>query len=105
MLLKPGVENQEYWFMFPGIDKLLHLSIFAFLGFSLLMTFKELNFKYFFLIIFLYGLGTETLQEIMHMGRSFELLDLAADLIGSFLGLVFYKYIFRLFIKYSSQDL
>ncbi|MGS0748259.1 VanZ family protein [Halpernia sp. GG3] len=98
MLLKPGVENQEYWFMFPGIDKLIHLSIFAFLGFCLLISFKKLNIIYFFTIIFFYGLGTEVLQEVMHMGRSFELLDILADVIGSSLGLMTY----RIFLKFLS---
>ena len=91
MLLKPGEENQEYWFMFPGIDKLIHLSIFAFLGFTLLMSFKKLHLIYFLLIIFIYGLGTEILQEIMHMGRSFELLDILADVVGACLGFVVYR--------------
>ncbi|SFI21382.1 VanZ like family protein [Halpernia frigidisoli] len=91
MLLKPGVENQEYWFMFQGIDKIIHLSIFAFLGFCLLMSFQKLSVVYFFVIIFIYGLSTEILQEVMHMGRSFELLDILADLVGSSLGMITYK--------------
>jgi hypothetical protein len=41
MLLKPGEENHEYWFMFSGIDKVLHLSIFAALGFPLLLHFPK----------------------------------------------------------------
>ncbi len=97
MLLKPAVENQEYWFMFPGIDKVVHLCIFAFLGFSLSMSFKKLNVKYFLLIIFLYGLGTEILQEVMHMGRSFELLDIVADVVGACLGLITYRFFLRLY--------
>ena len=95
MLLKPGVENEEYWFMFPGIDKLIHLSIFAFLGFTLLMSFKKLNIIYFFLIVFFYGLGTEILQEVMHMGRAFELLDILADVLGSLLGLIIYNQLLK----------
>lgn len=100
MLLKPGVENQEYWFMFPGIDKLIHLSIFAFLGFCLLVSFKKLNLFYFFTIIFFYGLGTEVLQEVMHMGRSFELLDILADVIGSSLGLIIYRILSKFLTRY-----
>jgi hypothetical protein len=95
MLLKPGVENQEYWFMFPGIDKLIHLCVFAFLGLSLLMSFKKLNLIYFFGIIFIYGSGTEILQEVMHMGRSFELLDILADVAGGSLGLLTYKVLLK----------
>ena len=96
MLLKPGVENQEYWFMFPGIDKLVHLSIFAFLGFTLLMSFKKLSIMYFLGIIFLYGFGTEVLQNVMKMGRSFELLDILADIIGSLIGFLAYRTLLRM---------
>lgn len=91
MLLKPGVENMEYWFMFKGIDKLLHLCIFAFLGFSLLISFKNLKFKHLLVVIVIYGLATEILQEEMHLGRSFEFLDLCADILGSSIGYIIYK--------------
>jgi hypothetical protein len=43
MLLKPGEENQEYWFMFSGIDKILHLSIFAALGFLFIAAFPKIR--------------------------------------------------------------
>ena len=99
MLLKPGVENQEYWFMFRGIDKLIHLSIFAFLGFTVLMSFKKLPLFYFLLIIFIYGLGTEILQEFMHLGRSFELLDILADVVGSTLGFLTYRVALKYFLN------
>ncbi len=97
MLLRRGIENKEYWFVFPGIDKLIHLSIFAFLGFTLLMSFRKLNLIYFLGIIFIYGLGTEILQEVMHMGRSFELLDILADIVGSLLGLITYRLLLNFF--------
>lgn len=97
MLLKPGTENQEYWFMFSGIDKLIHLSIFAFLGFSILMSFKFLKVYQFIIIIIIYGIGTEVLQEVMHLGRSFELLDILADLVGSVLGFLIYKFALKYF--------
>ncbi len=48
MLLKPGEENHEYWFMFSGIDKVLHLSIFAALGFLSSLHFPRLNSLTFF---------------------------------------------------------
>lgn len=96
MLLKPGVENQEYWFVFPGLDKLIHLSIFAFLGFTILMSFKRLKVIYLLIVILIYGLATEILQEVMHMGRSFELLDLLADIIGSLLGFFAYRVLLKI---------
>lgn len=88
--------------MFAGLDKVIHLSIFAFLGFCLMVSFPKLKFPYFMLIIFGYGLLTEVLQKEMGLGRSFELYDILADLIGASLGWLFYKYIFPLFSRYIS---
>lgn len=94
MLLKPGVENKEYWFMFSGIDKLLHFGIFAFLGFCLIAAFPKMRFYYYFQINLLYAFLTEILQEEMGLGRSLESLDIVADTIGFMLGYFFYKKIF-----------
>lgn len=76
--------------MFSGLDKLIHLSIFAFLGFTLFMSFKNLKLLVFLIIIFIYGLGTEILQKEMRLGRSFEFLDILADLIGASIGYTIY---------------
>lgn len=95
MLLKPGEENHEYWFMFNGIDKALHLSIFAMLGFCFMAAFPRIRFSYFFQIILIYAFLTEILQEEMGLGRSMETLDIVADTIGCLIG----YYIYRLLIK------
>jgi glycopeptide antibiotics resistance protein len=97
MLLKPGAENKEYWFMFQGIDKLIHLSIFAFLGFCFKTAFPKSSLSYYILIILSYGILTEILQEMMHWGRSMEALDVLADLLGLLLGYIIYRYISKLF--------
>ncbi|WP_373567442.1 VanZ family protein [Chryseobacterium sp. WG23] len=95
MLLKPGEENQEYWFMFSGIDKVLHLSIFAALGFAFIATFPKIKFSYFFQIILIYAFLTEILQEEMGLGRSMETLDIVADTVGCLIG----YYTYRLLVK------
>ncbi|WP_307724841.1 VanZ family protein [Chryseobacterium rhizosphaerae] len=97
MLLKPGVENQEYWFMFSGIDKVLHLCIFAALGFSFIATFPRIKFSYFFQIILIYAFLTEILQEEMGLGRSMETLDIVADTIGCLIGYYTYKILIKRF--------
>ncbi|MCA6066580.1 VanZ family protein [Chryseobacterium sp. RG1] len=97
MLLKPGQENQEYWFMFDGIDKVLHLSIFAMLGFCFMATFPKIKFYYFFQIILIYGFLTEILQEEMGLGRSMETLDVVADAIGCLIGYSIYKLLIKRF--------
>lgn len=86
MLLRPGVENLEFPFMFEGIDKILHLSIFAMLGFCFKAAFPKTKFMYFLQIMIIYGLLTEILQDEMNLGRSLEGLDLVADIIGVLIG-------------------
>lgn len=97
MLLRPGFENQEYSFMFPGFDKLLHFSIFGFLGFCILVSFPKINRSTFFLIGLSYALITEILQELMKLGRSLEILDVIADMIGFALGIIVFKCFKRVF--------
>ena len=91
MLLKPGIENVEYAFMFEGIDKILHLSIFTFLGFSFIASFPKIKFAYFIQIMIIYALFTEILQDEMHLGRSLEFLDLVADTVGVLIGYFIFK--------------
>ncbi len=86
MLLKPGVENMEYPFMFNGIDKVLHLCIFTLLGFSFMCAFPKIKFLTFIQIMLIYGMATEILQDEMELGRSLEGLDLVADTIGVLVG-------------------
>lgn len=98
MLLKPGVENLEYPFMFEGIDKVLHLSIFTFLGFAFMATYPKIKFFYFIQIMMLYGMLTEILQDEMHWGRSLEFLDLVADMVGVLIGYFIFKKLERTII-------
>ncbi|WP_262901731.1 VanZ family protein [Chryseobacterium sp. OSA05B] len=97
MLLKPGEENQEYWFMFSGIDKVLHVSIFAMLGFSFVAAFPKIKFSYFFQIILIYAFLTEILQDEMGLGRSMESLDIVADTVGCLIGYYIYKVLVKRF--------
>ncbi|WP_309770423.1 VanZ family protein [Chryseobacterium sp. SORGH_AS_0909] len=97
MLLKPGEENHEYWFMFNGIDKVLHLSIFAALGFCFISAFPKIRFSYFIQIILIYAFLTEILQEEMGLGRSMETLDVVADAIGCLIGYTVYKILIKRF--------
>ena len=92
MLLRPGIENVEFPFMFSGIDKILHLSIFGMLGFCFIAAFPKIKIIYYIYILLIYSLLTEILQDEMQWGRSLEFLDLVADTIGFLLGyLVFLR--------------
>ena len=91
MLLRPGVENMEYSFMFDGIDKVLHLAIFGMLGFSFVAAFSKVRFVYFFQIMLSYAILTEILQDEMELGRTLEFLDLVADIVGVMSGYFLFK--------------
>lgn len=82
MLLKPGTENQEYWFMFPGFDKVIHGITFFILGLFLRLTFPKSNPWIYFSTLIFYALLTEFLQHMMAMGRQAEAMDLVADALG-----------------------
>lgn len=84
------MENHKYWFIFSGIDKVIHLSIFAFLSFCFWVSFPKIKFITFILVMLLYGLITEILQDEMHWGRSMEIGDLVADIIGTLIGYFIY---------------
>jgi len=72
-------------------DKVLHLAVFA-LG-AFLWAWATGSGWRAFAIAFLVGLGKEVWQGGLIPGRSFELLDVAADAIGSLLGsFTFYLY-------------
>ena len=86
MLLRPGSQNVDYWFVFQGIDKIIHLSTFIVLGFSFMAAFPKTRFSSFILIMFIYAVLTEILQDQMKLGRSMELYDLLADTAGVLLG-------------------
>ncbi|WP_117596610.1 VanZ family protein [Chryseobacterium sp. FH1] len=99
MLLRPGVENKEYFFMFPHLDKLIHFTIFFLLGFFFRVRFPKVNLLYYFLILGSYALLTEILQDTMNWGRSLEFLDAVADT----LGLALAYYIYNRYVKFQNK--
>lgn len=103
MLLKHGTENKEYFFMLPGIDKLLHFSIFIFLGWCIKAAFPKLNITTYILYNIAYAAITEILQELMQLGRSMELFDFIVDLLGSFVAYYsfpFFQKIIQIIFRY-----
>ncbi|MBD8016847.1 VanZ family protein [Weeksellaceae bacterium Sa1CVA4] len=98
MLLRPGVENLEYPFMFSGIDKLLHLSIFGLLGFCFMAAYPKTRFTIYIQVMLIYSILTEILQDVMGFGRSLEGLDLVADTVGVLAG-------YYIFIKLRSYNI
>jgi VanZ family protein len=83
--------------MIDGIDKVLHLGIFAMHGFTFMAAIPRIKFSYFFQIILIYAFLTEILQEEMNLGRSMETLDIVADTIGCLIGYYIYKELVKRF--------
>lgn len=86
LLLKPGHLKEDAWYIFNGVDKIVHLSIFVILGIIFMTVFSRTKFLVFIQIMLLYAFLTEILQDIMDMGRSLETLDIVADCIGVCIG-------------------
>lgn len=98
MLLKPTGDTAHHFLFFKGIDKVVHFLVFAILGFLFSIVFRKSNFL-FFVIMFLYALLTEILQGVMSLGRSFEIWDLVADMLGVSVG----YWLYHKFWKYSIE--
>lgn len=88
VLLKPSEAVPKYWFLFTGIDKVVHIGIFAMLAFLYRLSFRDMPALLFFSVMLGYGVATEILQGLMHAGRSMEFLDLIADMFGVGIGYI-----------------
>lgn len=76
------------------MDKVVHFIAFALLGFCYAVAFPKQRWWIFLGIMTAYALLTEVLQEIMAMGRTMDILDFGADILGGlvgFLGRIFYR--------------
>ena len=69
----------------PYQDKLLHILVFFFLSISTLIAFENLTLSNAFFLLASFGLFIEIAQFFIPF-RSFEFLDLIADIIGALIG-------------------
>ena len=89
--------------LFWQADKIIHFLMYF--NFSLIFNWgikSELNYNRFYLVVPVtigWGVLMEILQLAMHVGRSFSYLDMLANSVGVFTGLVVY---FRLSRKFAS---
>ena len=95
----PGINLPESWFDFLSWDKVGHFTVYGILSFLLLFGFckKKLKVdKKFTVLVFLgsslYGILLEWVQYSFFPYRYFENLDILANIIGSFIGLLLFKY-------------
>ena len=92
--LLPGGAGMLTWFGIPHFDKVLHLGGYGLLTFlASLASYKETGVSkkrdwWIAGICSLMGIGLEVGQYVMHAGRSFEGLDMVANVLGVFAGLL-----------------
>ena len=83
--------------LFPGADKLIHLLMYAGLGWLIMWAFYKRNLSkpiriFLFLSVPVWGALMELMQLFMHQGRSFSWFDILANLVGAVLGVLVYKW-------------
>lgn len=85
------------WFAIIHADKWVHIILYTILSFLVTYAFSKnfvLESKFFFYAIIIsasFGLIIEFIQSAMNLGRSFELLDILANITGAFFGASIYK--------------
>lgn len=90
------------WFSTVYLDKWIHIILFLGLSFLCCGGFyitKQKHLIFLLVLLVIYGLAVEIIQEKLIKNRSFSLGDLAADFIGSFLGIITWKLTYKWYIK------
>lgn len=87
--------------LFAGADKVVHIVMY--LGLSFLASWnydishKRMKFMYLLLAgVFMYGVIMEILQRTMHNGRDFDFKDMIANLTGTIIGMLIYRFLDRM---------
>ena len=94
-----GINLPSTWWDFISLDKVGHLVVYGLFSMLLLWAFtqnRKLTLEKKAVIIALgisivYGIGMEVIQYTFFPGRFFEIPDIIANIIGSFLGLYLFK--------------
>jgi VanZ family protein len=86
--------------VFPYFDKIVHICMYTGLSFLLLLFWDEKKTKNKKLqiacIVFGWGLLMEIIQEVSHLGRSFDVFDLLANMIGFALAYLCWRFVNKL---------
>lgn len=89
---------------FLSFDKLAHLFFYTLLSLQLIIAFKKQNSNSIlkhnailigFILSLFYGIILETLQYYIYVGRTADLIDIIANLIGAFLGVSLFFIIYN----------
>ena len=92
LLSEPSAVPKYPWLKFPGVDKLIHAILFVAESFLLVWSFSDHRIRVTALLsvfwCFILGGGLELAQHYYVEGRSGDLLDLGADLLGAVIGVI-----------------
>jgi VanZ family protein len=95
---------------FKDIDKVIHVCMYMGLSFLACWSFgirrDRMKPLYFMLaVVFMYGVLMEILQRTMHNGREFDFKDMVANLMGTIVGILIYRYFDkqRISIEYADK--
>lgn len=86
-----------YFLKFEGADKVIHLGMFFLLTVFFFLAYK-IKFIKSILILAVYGLLVEILQEVIPNGREFDFYDLIFNVFGAIIGYLFISNIYRTLI-------
>lgn len=96
-LMRSGNLPTHNWLSAFHVDKIIHIILYTVLSFLTLyalsknFSFDSKYFLYAIIISALFGMVIEIIQSTMNFGRSFELLDILANITGAFVGASIYK--------------
>ena len=97
-LMPKSAEPPPFWLsLIPHFDKIVHFGLYAVLGFLWYQSNKQKHSPLFFVLVFFYcftlGGAIELIQP--YVGRTKELMDLIADILGGIMGIAcFYLFLF-----------
>ncbi len=98
----PGIQLPPSFWDFIAIDKVGHLVFYGVLAFLIAYGFykignQSINKKMLFISLIvssIYGICLEFMQYSFFPNRFFEILDIIANISGSIIGILFFKYIY-----------
>ena len=93
MLLRPADSLPKDIHWFEGADKVVHFGIFGVLGFLFEATYPKQDFYKYLAILLLYAIFTEIAQHLMDNGRSGDVMDLLADILGIIIAYILFRYV------------
>ena len=104
--LRPSALPSDAWFVFSGIDKVVHASfyiIYSWLFIPVFMKNRTMNQSVFFTVIsgFLYGVFIELMQHFVFTYRSADWRDVVANSIGLSIGIFSFPIIQKIFLRFN----